>query len=92
MKRVILSLIAVCSTLISFSQDVIVTVDEQQIQAKILEISNTEIKYLDYNNQDGPIYVLTNVVKKCCRTYYYNYHNHYNYYVRYFTKSHPFWE
>lgn len=60
MKRVILSLIAVCSTLISFSQDVIVTVDEQQIQAKILEISNTEIKYLDYNNQDGPIYVLTN--------------------------------
>ena len=59
MKRVILSLIAVCSTLISFSQDVIVTVDEQQIQAKILEISNTEIKYLDYNNQDGPIYVLT---------------------------------
>ena len=60
MKKVILSFIAVCSTLISFSQDVIITVDEQQIQAKILEISSTEIKYLDYNNQDGPVYVLTN--------------------------------
>ena len=37
----------------------IVTIDGQQISAKILEISSSEIKYLDFNNQDGPVYVLS---------------------------------
>ena len=59
MKKFILLFVAICSALILFAQDVIVTVDEQQISAKILEISSSEVKYLDFNNQDGPVYVLS---------------------------------
>lgn len=60
MKKIILLLFAICSATIIFAQDVIVTIDEQQISAKILEISSSEVKYLDFNNQDGPVYVLSN--------------------------------
>ena len=59
MKKFILSLVAICVATVLFAQDVIVTIDEQQISAKILEISSSEIKYLDFNNQDGPVYVLS---------------------------------
>lgn len=59
MKKLILLFVAICSVPILFAQDVIVTVDEQQISAKILEISSSEVKYLDFNNQDGPVYVLS---------------------------------
>ena len=59
MKKFILSLVAICAATVLFAQDVIVTIDGQQISAKILEISRSEIKYLDFNNQDGPVYVLS---------------------------------
>ena len=59
MKKFILLLVAICSALVLFAQDVIVTIDEQQISAKILEISSSAVKYLDFNNQDGPVYVLS---------------------------------
>ena len=59
MKKFILSLVAICVATVLFAQDVIVTIDEQQISAKILEISSSEVKYLDFNNQEGPIYVLS---------------------------------
>ena len=59
MKKFILSLVAICVATVLFAQDVIVTIDEQQISAKILEISSSEVKYLDFNNQDGPVYVLS---------------------------------
>lgn len=59
MKKFILSLIAICGATALFAQDVIVTIDDQEISAKILEISSSEVKYLDFNNQDGPVYVLS---------------------------------
>lgn len=59
MKKFILSLVVICVATVLFAQDVIVTIDEQQISAKILEISSSEVKYLDFNNQDGPVYVLS---------------------------------
>lgn len=59
MKKFILSLVAICVATVLFAQDVIVTIDEQQISAKILEISSSEVKYLDFNNQNGPVYVLS---------------------------------
>lgn len=59
MKKFILFLVAICVATVLFAQDVIVTIDGQQISAKILEISSSEIKYLDFNNQDGPVYVLS---------------------------------
>ena len=46
------------------AQDIIVTKEGKDIQAKVLEITETEIKYLDFENQEGPTYVLnkTNVL------------------------------
>lgn len=41
-----------------YAQDVIVTNDAQKIDAKIVEVSKTEIKYKEADNFDGPIFVL----------------------------------
>ena len=41
-----------------FAQDIIVTNDAQKIEAKILEVSKTEIKYKEKDNLDGPTFVL----------------------------------
>lgn len=41
-----------------FAQDVIVTADAKKIEAKILEVSKTEIKYKEHDNPDGPTFVL----------------------------------
>lgn len=56
-----LFLLGMLSLFFSFSamsQDIITTKDGKDIQAKVLEITNTEIKYLDFENQDGPTYIL----------------------------------
>ena len=48
-------------TRISFAQDIIVKVDsktESRIRAKVTEVTETEIKYKDFDNQDGPSYSL----------------------------------
>lgn len=38
------------------AQDVIVKKDQSTVISKVLEITNTEIKYKKWNNQDGPTY------------------------------------
>ena len=38
------------------AQDVIVKKDQSTVMSKVLEITNTEIKYKKWNNQDGPTY------------------------------------
>ena len=43
---------------LSAAQDVITTRDGKDIKAKVLEISSTEIKYLDFENMEGPTYIL----------------------------------
>ena len=43
---------------LSMAQDVITTRDGKDIKAKVLEISSTEIKYLDFENMEGPTYIL----------------------------------
>ncbi len=56
-----LILLGMLSLFFSFSalaQDIIVTKEGKEIQAKVLEITETEIKYLDFENQDGPTYTL----------------------------------
>ena len=40
----------------SYSQDVITLKNGDEIQSKVLEISNEIIKYKKWNNQEGPIY------------------------------------
>lgn len=43
---------------LSMAQDVITTRDGKDIKAKVLEISSIEIKYLDFDNLEGPTYLL----------------------------------
>ena len=40
------------------AQDVIITREAKRIEAKIIEVSSTEIKYKEFSNQDGPTFVL----------------------------------
>ena len=42
----------------SFAQDLITTKEGKDIQAKILEVNSTEVKYKKYNNLDGPIFTM----------------------------------
>ena len=42
----------------AWAQDIIVTTDEKKIDAKILEVSKSEIKYKDFDNLDGPVFIL----------------------------------
>ena len=36
------------------AQDIITLTNGKQVQAKVLEINPGDIKYKDFNNQDGP--------------------------------------
>ena len=51
-----LIVLALCSVI--YAQDIIITNDAQKIDAKILEVSKTEIKYKELNNLEGPTFVL----------------------------------
>lgn len=59
MKHILLTLII---TLIAFctvyAQDVITKRTGEKIEAKVLEISTTEIKYKRYSNLEGPTYIV----------------------------------
>lgn len=58
MKKILsLFVIVMGMASIASAQDIITTIDSQEIKAKILEISSTQVKYVDFNYQDGPVYV-----------------------------------
>ena len=63
MKKLILLAISVMCAVMTFAApaavDVIVTTDAQKINAKILEVSQTEIKYKESGNQNGPTFTLS---------------------------------
>ena len=63
MKKIITLLSAMFCVLTIFAQDIIITKDSKRIEAKILEVSSTEIKYKKQTNIDGPTFVelLSNV-------------------------------
>lgn len=52
-------LLILVSTTAAFSQDVIYTTGGNKLQAKVIEINTTDIKYKDFNNLEGPTYVIT---------------------------------
>ena len=59
MKKIILSLLTITLTLsICIAQDAITKKSGEDIQAKILEINQSEIKYKKFDNLDGPIFSL----------------------------------
>ncbi len=43
-----------------FSQDVLYTVSGSKIKAKVIEINANEIKYKNFNNLEGPMYLIYN--------------------------------
>lgn len=59
MKRFILSLVAIVFTSVCFAQDIIVKKDGSTIMAKVLKVSQTEVEYKKFSNQDGPSYVIS---------------------------------
>ena len=42
-----------------FAQDIIITKNAEKIDAKILEVSKSEIKYKESDNLDGPTFIIT---------------------------------
>ena len=64
MKKIILTtLIAIFTLTLCFSQDVITTRSGESIQARVLEVGQTEIKYKKFDNPEGPVYwILKSVV------------------------------
>lgn len=59
MNKIIVTLIAIVSVLHgAFSQDVITKKTGDDIQAKIIEVSQTEVKYKKFDNADGPTFTI----------------------------------
>ncbi len=57
LNSLIISIILISSNIL-FSQDLITKKTGEDIKAKILEVGISEIKYQNFDNQDGPIYSL----------------------------------
>lgn len=51
--------VAAVAAFSAYAQDVIITRDAKRVEAKILEVSSSEIKYKEFNNLEGPTFVLT---------------------------------
>lgn len=65
MKKLALLSTAVFFILLSYSQDKIYRNNGKVVEAKIIEIGSDEIKYREFKNPDGPIYILeTDKIKK----------------------------
>lgn len=58
MKKLLLILVIITSSLTATAQDVIVKKDGSTILSKVVEIRTTEIKYKKWNNQNGPMYTV----------------------------------
>ena len=56
MKKLLLLLTLSAITSIAFAQDNIVLKNGDEINAKISEVGESNIKYRKFNNLDGPIY------------------------------------
>lgn len=58
MKKLSFLLTIIFVSVCSFAQDIIVTKDAKKIDAKILEVSTSEIRYKELDNLDGPVFIL----------------------------------
>lgn len=58
MKKIISLLFAALMAAGAFAHDFIITRDGQRVDAKILEVSSTEVKYKDPENPDGATFIL----------------------------------
>ncbi len=58
MKKIVSLLFAACVAVGAFAQDLIITRDGQRLEVKVLEVSSAEVKYKEFNNQDGATFIL----------------------------------
>lgn len=56
--KVIFSVAAIILVVPTWAQDIIVTTDAKKIEAKISEVSKSEIRYKEADNLDGPTFVI----------------------------------
>ena len=59
MKKISLTFFFVIITLFCFAQDIIVTTDARRIEAKVLEVSESEVKYKETDNLEGPTFIIS---------------------------------
>ena len=65
MKQTLLLITLAITCSLCYSQDKIYRNNGKIVEAKVLEIGSDEIKYKEFNNPDGPIYILeTDKIKK----------------------------
>src|SRR5215467_9851189 len=65
MKQTLLLIALLFIFLFSYSQDKIYRNNGKVVEAKILEIGSDEIRYKEFSNPDGPVYILeTDKIKK----------------------------
>jgi hypothetical protein len=57
-KICLLLIVFLLITALTYSQDRIYRKNGKIVEAKVLEIGSSEVKYKEFNNPDGPIYVL----------------------------------
>ena len=59
MKRITMLLLLCSISFCCLAQDIIVTRDLKRIDAKVTEVSETEVRYKKANNPDGPVFVIS---------------------------------
>ena len=59
MKKLFFLLATLAITVSAVAQDIIVTKEPKKIEAKITEVSKSEIKYKKFDYQDGPTFILS---------------------------------
>ena len=58
-QKILFCTLAVLTALFTFAQDIIITNDARKINAKILEVSKSEIRYKEKDNIDGPTFIMS---------------------------------
>lgn len=58
MKKILLLLVSIILNLVANAGDIIVLTNSTRIDAKILEVSETEIKYKKASNPEGPTFII----------------------------------
>lgn len=58
MKKLFLIACAAMASMMLIAQDIIITNDAKKIDAKILEVYTSEIRYKELDNLDGPIFIM----------------------------------
>lgn len=59
MKKILLTIFTTLVYFATFSQDIITKKSGDEIQAKVIEVGTSEIRYKIFTNLDGPTYTIS---------------------------------